>query len=118
MTDWWAFGILLFEMIYGSPPFYNRDHEKMFQDIVNRELFFDTSKVDPSDNCKNLIYSLLKKDPMKRIGSKDELEIKNHPWFESINWLALENKKLKAPFIPLVKSYSDVSNFDPEFTQC
>jgi serum/glucocorticoid-regulated kinase 2 len=26
MTDWWAFGILLFEMIYGSPPFYNRDH--------------------------------------------------------------------------------------------
>ena len=45
----------------------------MFQDIVNRELFFDNSKIEASDNCKNLIYSLLKKDPAKRIGSKDEL---------------------------------------------
>ena len=35
-TDWWAFGILIFEMIYGTPPFYNRDHEKMFHDILNR----------------------------------------------------------------------------------
>ncbi len=47
-TDWWAFGILIFEMIYGSPPFYNRDHEKMFTDILNRELFFDNSKVQAS----------------------------------------------------------------------
>lgn len=48
-TDWWAFGILIFEMIYGSPPFYNRDHEKMFTDILNRELFFDNSKVQASE---------------------------------------------------------------------
>jgi serum/glucocorticoid-regulated kinase 2 len=45
-------------------------------------------------------------------------EIKAHPWFEGLNWIALFDKKLKAPFIPLVKSFSDVSNFDPEFTQC
>jgi hypothetical protein len=36
-------------MIYGSPPFYNRDHEKMFHDILNRELFFDNSKVQASE---------------------------------------------------------------------
>lgn len=47
-TDWWSFGILIFEMIYGSPPFYNHDHEKMFHDILNRELFFDNSKVNAS----------------------------------------------------------------------
>jgi len=45
----------------------------MFQDIVNRELFFDNSKIEASDNCKNLIFSLLKKDPAKRIGVNDEL---------------------------------------------
>jgi hypothetical protein len=36
MTDWWAFGILIFEMVYGGAPFTNKDHKKMFLDIVNR----------------------------------------------------------------------------------
>lgn len=50
-------------MIYGTPPFYNRDHEKMFQDILNRELYFDDSKVEASPEAKDLIKKLLKKDP-------------------------------------------------------
>ena len=45
-------------------------------------------------------------------------EIKNHPWFQNINWNEILNKKVKAPFIPIVKSEVDVSNFDPEFTEC
>lgn len=89
-------------MVYGSPPFYNRDHEKMFHDIVNRELFFDNSKNDVSDQCKNLIYSLLKKDPMKRIGAKDNNEIKNHTWFSDIDWNKLLEKRIKPDFIPVV----------------
>ncbi len=43
----------------------------MYKDIVDRELFFDNTKAEVSDNCKNLIYSLLKKDPLKRIGAKN-----------------------------------------------
>lgn len=117
MTDWWAFGILIFEMVYGSPPFYNRDHEKMFQDIVNRELFFDNIKTDVSDQCKNLIFSLLKKDPMKRIGAKDELEIKNHPWFADLDWARLMLKQIKPDFIPAVGNEIDVANFDEMFTK-
>jgi serine/threonine protein kinase len=57
-------------MIYGSPPFYNHDHEKMFHDILNRELFFDNSKVNASPEVKDLIKNLLKKDPEKRLGAK------------------------------------------------
>jgi|LakMenEpi03Aug12_release.lakeMendotaPanAssembly.Ray.scaffolds.fasta_scaffold6528638_1 hypothetical protein len=45
----------------------------MFQDIVNRELSFENNKIEASDNCKNLIHSLLKKDASKRVGCKDEL---------------------------------------------
>lgn len=83
-------------MMYGSPPFYNRDHEKMFHDIVNRELFFDNTKADVSENCKNMIYTLLRKDPEKRLGSKNEDEIKLHPWFEDIDWSALLKKEVLA----------------------
>lgn len=57
-------------MIYASPPFYSRDTEKMYHDILNRELFFDNSKVDASQDVKNLIKSLLKKDPEQRLGNK------------------------------------------------
>ena len=68
---------------------------------------------------RNLLEALFQKKPEARMGTKNGAsEIKNHPWFDSMNWTALADKKLKAPFIPLVKSYSDVSNFDPEFTQC
>ena len=67
----------------------------MFQDIVNRELFFDNTKSDVSDNCKNLIYCLLKKDPARRIGAKDEQEIRTHPRFADIDWTRLLNKEVK-----------------------
>ena len=79
-------------MLYGSPPFYNRDHEKMFSDILNRELFFDNSKVQASEEVKNLIYNLLKKDPEQRLGTKNEDDIKNLPWFKDIDWENLLNK--------------------------
>ena len=58
----------------------------MFHDILNRQLFFDNSKVQASEDVKNLIQSLLEKNPEKRLGTKDENEIKKHPWFYDLNW--------------------------------
>jgi len=58
----------------------------MYHDILNRELFFDNSKVDCSHEAKDLIKNLLKKDADKRLGSKNAEDIKNHPWFSSINF--------------------------------
>jgi hypothetical protein len=55
---------------------------------------------------------LLKKDPTKRIGAKDENEIKNHPWFADMNWSMLLAKKIKPDFIPVVGTEIDVTNFD------
>ena len=62
---------------------------------------------------------MFQKKPESRLGSKNgAIEIKSHPWFDGLSWNGILEKKLKAPFVPLVKSFSDVSNFDPEFTQC
>ena len=71
-------------------------------------------KVTPQ--LQNLFEGLLQKDPKKRLGSKDTQEIKTHPFFEKINWKAIMNKAIKAPFIPILSSESDISNFDPMFT--
>ena len=103
-------------MVVGLPPFYSKSRPELFDKIK-----FSNPNIPPyvSNKLRNLLDGLFQKKSDVRLGTKDgAAEIKKHPWFESINWLALENKKLKAPFIPLVKSYSDVSNFDPEFTQC
>ena len=61
---------------------------------------------------------LLEKNPKDRLGATSSEEIKNHPWFEKVNWGALTSHSIKAPFVPILKSDADISNFDEEFTNC
>ena len=52
------------------------------------------------------------KDPKKRLGHNGSQEIKSHPWFEKINWDNIKSRKVKAPFIPILNSEIDLTNFD------
>jgi hypothetical protein len=61
---------------------------------------------------------LLEKNPRDRLGAANSDEIRSHPWFEKVNWNALLAKSIKAPFVPILTSDSDISNFDEEFTSC
>ena len=61
---------------------------------------------------------LLDKNPKERLGANGVDEIKNHPWFDKVNWNALVTKSIKSPFVPILSSDSDISNFDEEFTSC
>ena len=64
--------------------------------------------------CK---YKSIIKQPAKRLGSeKDFIEIKQHPFFASIDWVALSKKEIQPPFRPIVTGKEDFSNFDKEFT--
>lgn len=67
---------------------------------------------------QNLLARLLEKNPKDRIGANNSSEIKNHPWFEKVNWNALLSKSIKAPFVPILTSETDTSNFDEDFTSC
>lgn len=61
---------------------------------------------------------LLEKNPKDRLGAVSSEEIRAHPWFEKVNWNALISKSIKAPFVPILTSDVDISNFDEEFTSC
>ena len=115
-ADWWSFGILLFEMLCGLPPFYVDNLDKMYDLIKTNPVKFP-KRIPLSEEAKDVIRKLLEKNPKNRLGSKEGIEeIKRHPFFASIDFKAVEEKKLPAPFIPELENDTDVQYFDEEFT--
>lgn len=123
-VDWWALGILAYEMIVGFPPFFTgnqQNNNKMYELITTKPVFFPDYKkhgIAMSDQCIDFIKKCLEKDPKKRIGLKGGLEeIISHPWFAGIDVDALLARKLKPEFKPTLSSNPmDVTNFDKMFT--
>ena len=115
-ADWWSYGILLYEMLFGIPPFYSKNTEKMFDLITKAELKFP-KKIEVSEDAKDLIKKLLIKNQDLRLGSEGGFEtIKKHSFFKGFDFKALEEKKLEAPFIPVLRGSMDLSNFDSKYT--
>ncbi|KAM9723845.1 serine/threonine-protein kinase Sgk2b [Menidia menidia] len=113
-VDWWGLGAVLFEMLCGLPPFYNQSKAEMFENILHAQLQVPGSL---SEAARSLLEGLLQRDITKRLGeSRDIEELREHPFFASINWQDLVARRLRPPFIPKVSGPCDVSYIDPEFT--
>ncbi len=108
-VDWWTFGILMYEMLYGTTPFKGRSQNETFSHILHKKLEFP-KHVNVSKNCKDLIIKLLVSDQNKRLGHKyGAADIKEHPFFKGINWALIRNEK--PPIIPTIRDKYDTSNF-------
>ncbi|KAJ7976085.1 serine/threonine-protein kinase KIPK-like [Quillaja saponaria] len=85
-VDWWTFGIFLYELLYGWTPFKGSNNEETLANVVLQSLRFPDSPF-VSFQARDLISGLLVKEPENRLGSeKGAAEIKQHPFFEGLNW--------------------------------
>ncbi|XVF46425.1 hypothetical protein PTKIN_Ptkin03bG0025600 [Pterospermum kingtungense] len=85
-VDWWALGILLYEMLYGYTPFRGKTRQRTFANVLQKDLKFPRS-IQVTLHAKLLMYRLLHKDPKRRLGSSEGAsEIKRHPFFKGVNW--------------------------------
>lgn len=113
-VDWWGTGVVMYEMMCGRLPFYNRDPEVLFELILVEEIRFPRTL---SDNAKSLLKGLLIKNPKNRLGGgeDDVLEIMRHPFFTCINWQELAERKLTPPWKPDIQSETDTKYIPDEF---
>ncbi|CAF2511765.1 unnamed protein product [Rotaria sp. Silwood2] len=117
-VDWWALGVLMYEMMAGQPPFEADDEDSLFESILRDEVLYP---VWLSKEAVHILKSFMTKNPAKRLGcvaaQGGEDAIKRHAFFAGkIDWEALERRQVKPPFKPKVVNPRDTSNFDKDFT--
>jgi len=117
-VDWWALGILIFEMLAGYPPFFDDNPFGIYEKILGGKIQFP-SHFDI--NAKDLVRKLLTADRTRRLGNLKDgaLDIKVHKWFKGVDWDRIHEKREIAPIVPQISHDGDASNFElyPEITE-
>ncbi|KAE8214196.1 hypothetical protein CF327_g2370 [Tilletia walkeri] len=109
-VDWWALGVILYEFLYGIPPFHAETPDRVFDNILSRRIKWDDEDIEVSDAARDLMERLMCTDPQQRLGAKGANEVKAHPFFEGIDWNNVAAGE--GPFVPQVTDPESTDYFD------
>jgi serine/threonine protein kinase len=114
-VDWWSLGCVMYEMLVGRAPFRIPKGSYLSADLYKKKISIPEFV---NNDAKDLISKLLIPNPKNRLGyGKDGAKnIKEHPYFNGIDWEEAWEKKLTPPLIPKLKDETDLSYFDKMFT--
>jgi len=110
-VDYWALGVLIYEMTAGTPPFYAEDPMEVYEKILSGHI---TIPSHFSRGITELVKKLLKTYQSKRLGRTKggASSVMKQKWFSGFDWNSLLERKLEVPLAPDVKDCEDASNFD------
>jgi serine/threonine protein kinase len=113
MCDFWSLGILMYEMLYGSPTFVDPNMNKVYRMILHNEIEF---RPGPSTRAIGLMRGLCQKAPEQRLGVGGVEAIKNHAFFAGLDWDQILQKSIKMEWVPTIRSATDTRCFDADIT--
>lgn len=111
-ADWWALGVLVFEMLAGQAPFIDDDPMGVYGQIIEGTVVFPKFM---ERGARSIIKRLLQPDPTKRLGClrRGAAEVREHRFFDGFDWDGAYGKTIAAPIVPDLRGPTDVNEFDP-----
>lgn len=103
-------GVICYEFLFGYPPFHGDSPEQVFENILSREIDWHESEVEISAEARDFMERLLCPAPEQRLGFNGADEVKNHPFFQDINWETLLSER--PAFVPAPAGIEDTDYFD------
>ncbi|KAI7895292.1 uncharacterized protein EV154DRAFT_457800 [Mucor mucedo] len=110
MVDWWALGVICYEFLYGYPPFHAETPDKVFENILSRNIDWHKDEMNLPDEAYDFMERLLTLDPEKRLGRNGPEEVRQHAFFKDLDWDKLLTES--PSFVPQPMGKEDTDYFD------